>query len=311
VALRRYTLKQLDAFCQVAEALSFTAAGARIGLTPSAISQLVGELEGAVGFRLFERSTRRVALTAAGREFLPSAESVLRHATLAERAAADVRDRSAGLVRIAAPMVIAGLMLPKAIAEWRRVRPDVVVRIRDMAVERLADAVGEGEADLAVGPDRPTQEDVESKLLFESPWVLWCARSHPLARRRTVRWAELRDHALVAAGRDHERSLAPLLSAGEGPGLVAPLEVVDNISTALGIAATGLAASISPAYVRRWASKLGLVARPLGEPVALRAVSLYRPAQRRLSTAAEGFAQYIVDWLPRVEAQDSRRRGAL
>ena len=87
MALRRYTLKQLDAFCQVAEALSFTAAGARIGLTPSAISQLVGELESAVGFRLFERSTRRVSLTAAGKEFLPSAESVLRHATLAERAA--------------------------------------------------------------------------------------------------------------------------------------------------------------------------------------------------------------------------------
>ena len=303
MALRRYTLKQLDAFCQVAEALSFTAAGARIGLTPSAISQLVGELEGAVGFRLFERSTRRVSLTAAGKEFLPSAESVLRHATLAERAAADVRDRSAGLVRVAAPMVIAGLMLPRAIAEWRRERPDVVVRILDTAVERLADAVGEGEADLAVGPDRPTPEDMAAQVLFESPWVLWCSRSHPLARRRTVRWAELRGHALVAAGRDHERSLAPLLGAEEGPGLVAPLEVVDNISTALGIAATGMAATLSPAYVRRWAGKLGLVARPIVEPVAMRAVSLYRPAQRRISTAAEGFAQYLAEWLPRTEGR--------
>jgi len=309
VALRRYTLKQLDAFCQVAEALSFTAAGARIGLTPSAISQLVGELEAAVGFRLFERSTRRVALTAAGKEFLPSAESVLRHATLAERAAADVRDRSAGLVRIAAPMVIAGLMLPKAIADWRRERPDVVVRILDTAVERLADAVGEGEADLAVGPDRPTAEDLQTQVLFESPWVLWCARSHPLARRRTVRWVELREHALVAAGRDHERSLAPLLTAGEGPGLVAPLEVVDNISTALGIAASGLAACLSPAYVRRWAGKLDLVARPLTDPVAMRAVSLYRPAQRRTSTAAEGFAQHLASWFPRIEGRRPRGRG--
>jgi DNA-binding transcriptional LysR family regulator len=274
VALRRYTLKQLDAFCQVAEALSFTAAGARIGLTPSAISQLVGELEAAVGFRLFDRSTRRVSLTAAGKEFLPSAESVLRHANLAERAAVDVRDRSAGLVRVAAPMVIAGLMLPKAIAEWRRERPDVVVRILDTAVERLADAVGEGEADLAVGPDR-----------------------------RTVRWAELRGHALVAAGRDHERSLAPLLGAGKDPARVAPLELVDNISTALGIAATGVAATLSPAYVRRWATKLGLVARPLGDPVAMRAVSLYRPAQRRISTAAEGFALHLATWLSRTEGR--------
>jgi DNA-binding transcriptional LysR family regulator len=287
----------------VAEALSFTAAGARIGLTPSAISQLVGELEAAVGFRLFDRSTRRVSLTAAGKEFLPSAESVLRHANLAERAAVDVRDRSAGLVRVAAPMVIAGLMLPKAIAEWRRERPDVVVRILDTAVERLADAVGEGEADLAVGPDRPTPEDLATQVLFESPWVLWCAPSHPLARRRTVRWAELRGHALVAAGRDHERSLAPLLGAGKDPARVAPLELVDNISTALGIAATGVAATLSPAYVRRWATKLGLVARPLGDPVAMRAVSLYRPAQRRISTAAEGFALHLANWLSRTEGR--------
>ena len=113
--LPRYTLRQLDAFITVADTLSFTAAADRLALTPSAVSQLVVELETTVDFKLFERSTRRVALTAAGKEFLGSAEPVLKHLRLAEAAAADLRNRAAGLVRVAAPMVIASAILPSVI----------------------------------------------------------------------------------------------------------------------------------------------------------------------------------------------------
>src|SRR2546427_480360 len=108
MAFARFTPRQLDAFVAVSDLRSFSAAGQRLGLTPSAVSQLVvAELEAAVGFRLFERTTRAVALSPAGREFLGSAEQVLRHIGLAESAAADVRNRAAGIVRIAAPLVIA------------------------------------------------------------------------------------------------------------------------------------------------------------------------------------------------------------
>jgi DNA-binding transcriptional LysR family regulator len=297
MALSRFTLRQLDAFCHVADTLSFTIAGARLGLTPSAVSQLVRELELAVGFRLFERSTRRVELTAAGREFLGSAESVRKHLGQAERAAADVRNRSAGLVRVAAPLVIASLLLPHAIRAYLRERPDVSVRIRDASVEQLAGSVASGDADLAIGPDRMTGEDVARTPVFDSPWVLWCAATHPLARRRQVRWADLGGHALVAAGRDHERSLAHMRIATTGADAILPVDVVDNISTALGIAAAGLAATLSPAYVRIWAKRLELVYRPLSQPTVQRTVSLYRPVYRALSPAAEGFAAHLETWM--------------
>jgi DNA-binding transcriptional LysR family regulator len=308
MAHARYTLRQLDAFCQVADTLSFTAAGARVGLTPSAVSQLVSELELAVGFRLFERSTRRVELTAAGREFLGSAESVLKHLNLAERAAADVRNRSAGLVRVAAPMVIASLLLPHAIRAYLRTRPEVSVRIRDASVEQLAGSVASGDADLAIGPDRITADDVARTPVFDSPWVLWCAATHPLARRRQVRWTDLRGQALVAAGRDHERSLAHMRIAATGEEPILPVDVVDNISTALGIAAAGLAATLSPAYVRHWAQRLGLVQRPLTEPTVQRTVSLYRPVYRALSPAAEGFAAHLEPWMRQFNAGAQGRR---
>jgi DNA-binding transcriptional LysR family regulator len=293
----RYTVRQLEAFCQVAETLSFTAAGDRLSLTPSAVSQLVHELEASTGFRLFERSTRRVALSAAGKEFLPLAETVLRQLRAAERAAADVRNRSAGLVRVAAPMVLASTVLPAAIRAYVEERPDVIARIRDTTVEGLVAAVSGGEADLAVGPDRASGEDVTRTPIFESPWVLWCAPEHPLAGRRQLQWRDLRGHALVAAGRDHERNVAQMHVGLADDERVTPVDVVENISTALGIAAAGLAATLSPAYVGIWARRFGLVSRRLRDPGVARGVCLYRPSHRTISPAAEGFAAHLVQWI--------------
>lgn len=296
--LPRYTLRQLDAFTTVADTLSFTAAADRLALTPSAVSQLVVELESSAGFKLFERSTRRVALTAAGKEFLGAIEPVLKHLRLAEAAAADLRNRAAGLVRVAAPMVIASAMLPRSIRDYAGLRPKVVVRICDAAVEQLVEMVASGDVDLAIGPDRPTGDDVQRVSLFESPWVLWCAPDHPLATKRTLRWRDLRAHALVTAGRDHERSVAQMRLGLPEDERITPIDVVDNISTALGIAAAGLAATLSPAYVGVWAGEhWGLVMRRVTSPEVVRQVCLYRPLRRVTSPAAAGFAEALEKWM--------------
>src|SRR5262245_52057524 len=67
--LTRFTIRQLEALVTAAELHSFSGASERLGLTAQAVSQLVAELEAVLGFRLFDRTTRRVALTSAGRDF--------------------------------------------------------------------------------------------------------------------------------------------------------------------------------------------------------------------------------------------------
>lgn len=296
--LTRFSLRQLEAFAAVADQRSFSAAAERLGLTAQAVSQLVAELEAVLGFRLFDRTTRRVALSSAGRHYLASAQTVLRHAQAAEAAAADVRHRAAGLVNIGAPMVLASHALPAAIRAFSTERPKVAVRVRDLAVDALVDAVAAGDVDLGIGPDRATGPAVAATPLFDSPWVLWCAADHPLARQRQVRWSDLRAHALVAAGRDHERSVARMQSSAPEDERITPVDVVENISTALGLAAQGLAATLAPAYVGVFATTLGLVMRRVVEPETVRQVCLYRPAARELSPAAEGFAEFLATWLP-------------
>jgi DNA-binding transcriptional LysR family regulator len=305
--LTRFTLRQLEAFVTVADLHSFSSSGERLGLTSQAVSQLVAELESVLGFRLFDRTTRRVSLSSAGRDFLASAETVLHHVQATESAADDVRNRAAGVVRVGAPLVLASTALPAAIKAYLKERPKVVVRIRDTPVDALVDRVGAGDVDLAIGPDREVGSDVSREALFDSPWVLWCAPEHALASRRRIGWADLRNVPLVAAGRDHERSVAQMhINAPEGA-RITPVDVVDNISTALGIAAQGLAATLAPAYVGVLARTFGLVMRRVVEPETVRKVCLYRPVGRNLSPVSEGFAEHLAAWLPRWQIRASMR----
>ena len=316
--LTRFTLRQIQAFAAVAELHSFSSAAERLGLTAQAVSQQVAELESILSFRLFERTTRRVGLSSAGRDFLASAETLLRHVRAAESAADDVRNRAAGLVRIGAPLVLASTAVPEAIKAFHAQRPKVVVRVRDISVDGLVDAVAAGDVDLAIGPDRPTGPDVGTHVLFDSPWVLWCSPQHPLAHRRTIKWSDLQGHPLVAAGHDHERSVAQMRLNLPDEARVTPVDVVDNISTALGIAAQGLAATLAPAYVGVLATLLGLEMRRVLDPETVRKVCLYRPLSRTLSPAAEGFAEHLESWMPlwpstglppEKQAASTRRRG--
>ncbi|MBV8617696.1 MAG: LysR family transcriptional regulator [Curvibacter sp.] len=306
--LTRFTLRQFEAFVAVAERSSFSEASNQMGLTSSAVSQLVAELEASLGFRVFDRSTRHVELSSAGRDFIGPAQTVLRHLQMAESAAADVRNRASGVVRVGAPMVLASAVLPAAIKAFCVTRPKVIVRIRDTPVDELIDKVASGDLDLAVGPDRRTVPHVDTIHVFDSPWVLWCAPSHPLARRRQLQWEDLRGEQIVAAGRDHELGVAQMhLNAPEGT-RVRPVDIVDNISTALGISAQGLAITLAPAFIAVAAAPLGLVMRRVRNPEAIRQVCIYRSKVRAVPPAAEAFYDFLVPWLQQWKGRRSLGR---
>jgi DNA-binding transcriptional LysR family regulator len=298
--LTRFTLRQIEAFIAVADAHSFTVAASRLGLTAQAVSQLIAELEAILGFRLFDRTTRKVALSSAGRDFLASASTLLLHVRAADSAADDVRNRASGVVRVGAPLVLASTALPMAIRDYQQHKPKVVVRVRDVAVDHLVNRVADGDVDLAIGPDRHTGAAVQATPLFDSAWVLWCAPEHPLARHsRAVRWAELAHVPIVSAGRDHEHNVPQMHRDVPVGTRVTPVDVVDNISTALGIAAQGLAVTLAPAYVGVVAKPLGLVMKRIVQPESMRKVCLYAPSARTLSPAAAGFADFLAVWIPR------------
>src|SRR6202012_2381516 len=210
--LTRVTIRQFEAFLAIVDLHSIGAAADRVGLTSSAVSQLLADLETELGFRLFDRTTRRVNLSSAGQDFLSSAESVLRYVRAAAQSADDIRNRAAGIVRIGAPLVLAATALPAAIAEYARDKPKGGVRICDTVVEQLVERVESGDVAPGLEPERQSAPRVRCDPPFASPWVMWCAPSHPLNTRRRVLWPHLREVPIVATGRDPERAVGQMLA---------------------------------------------------------------------------------------------------
>lgn len=289
----RVSNKQIEAFINVAECNSFTAAAHRLELTTSAVSSLVAELENTVGVRLFQRSTRKVVLNDAGRLLLPSALAYYRSMRNVERVAETLSHNTNGTVRVAAPMVIASAILPRMIAEFEGGHPKSEIVIVETSVEWLGERVAQGEADLAVGPDRATDDSVAAEQLLPSKWVVWLSPQHPLATKAVLQWRDLRGIEFHTGGHDHERIIEQAMSGLPETERILPGRVFDNISTALGLAAANLGVALCPAYVEPMAKAFRLEMRRVVDPEFTRYVMLYSSALRPQSEATSAFADLL------------------
>jgi len=119
-------LTAMEAFVAVAETRSFTRAAARMRLSPAMMTLHVSRLEEHLGVRLFNRTTRRVDLTADGRQLLDYAQAVLEAYASAERS---TRPGGAltGRVRLDVPASVGHALIVPALAEFRRLHPDIVL----------------------------------------------------------------------------------------------------------------------------------------------------------------------------------------
>src|SRR5688500_7867710 len=143
--------RQLKAFLLTARHQSFSRAAEQLFITQSGMSVLIRELEEQLGFRLFDRTTRRVTLTEFGHRFLPIADrSLLELEAAAQnigRSASAANRRRAG----GAMPLIAGRLLPGAIGEFARRDPGLDIVLHDGERNRLVPMVSSGELDAAIG----------------------------------------------------------------------------------------------------------------------------------------------------------------
>jgi DNA-binding transcriptional LysR family regulator len=191
-------LRQLSAFVAVAEEGAFTRAATRLGVVQPAVSQAVRRLEEEIGIALVERSSRRVALTAAGEAFLPHARAVLARMAEAERAAAELASGRAGTVRLAtaegAAEVVAAI-----IARHRAAHPDVRVELRAPRSPKLHAVLG-GEVDAALVHTAPRTPGLAFTEVSSEPWRAVASARHPLAGNGPVALAALARDPLVLVG---------------------------------------------------------------------------------------------------------------
>jgi DNA-binding transcriptional LysR family regulator len=125
------TTRQLVAVLAIAEYGSFVAAAALLKTSQPALARVVRRVEDVLGVLTFQRTTRRVRITSAGKEFIAVVERVLNDLRITARNMRELADQMRGQVIISSIMSVANGVLPRMIAEYRASRPGVEIQIRE------------------------------------------------------------------------------------------------------------------------------------------------------------------------------------
>src|SRR3954467_317326 len=170
--------RQLECFVAVVDEGSFTRAARRVGITQPSLSQHMKALEAELEGALLDRLPRGVSLTPAGRSLLPEARTA-------------VRALERGGLEIATVLSMAVGYLPQHIGVWHERHPNVSIRLHEFRHRTLLeDAVEQGVADFAVGPQPIRSWDGPLEKVTWEEFVIVVARADELAGRRSVRLEE-------------------------------------------------------------------------------------------------------------------------
>lgn len=287
------TLRQLRAFVAVARLGGFTAAAKRLNLTQSALSGLVRDLESGLDVRLFDRNTREVNLTEAGREFLPMAIRVLDDIHEAAARITDIAHGSQGIVRVAALELMSSTLLPGAIARFQAANPGLEVRLTDAVLERVLERTRAGEVDLGIGPEPSPDPELDRQMLLRAPFHFVCPRDHRLARKRQIKWRDLSGERFITMIRNFRAHVMTDPSSWPADLDLGPIREVALLTTALGMVQAGLGVSVCPSYGAPLLRGFDLVARPLTDPVVQAEVFIFTRKGRSLPPAAARFIDFV------------------
>ena len=278
------SLRQLRAFLAVAKLRHFRRAAESLHLTQPAVSRHIADLEAELDVRLFDRNTREVVPTEAGRYLQSAVERVLEELESVLAHVHSEGERRHGKVRVAAaPTLSAGLM-PQCIAACARDYPELTVQLHDQVQTLVLDSVRGGEVDFGLAIEPADSETFDSETILHDPFVLVCRRDHPLAKLAAVPWKKLRGEPLVLLDptSGSRRLIDYQLATHQIEADV--VQQAGHTHTAFRMVEAGLGISVTP-NLSLPASDL-LVVRPL-MPVARRAITLIRRRHRSLSPIAE------------------------
>ncbi|MFT4069662.1 LysR substrate-binding domain-containing protein [Paraburkholderia sp.] len=280
------TLRQLRVFIEVARLQSFSRAGDEIGLTQSAVSRCVRELEGEIGLKLIDRTTRDVQLTDVGGNLVSSVSRLLSDLDDALREIREIGEQRRGRVVVAASPTVACRLMPRVVASCVQQFPYVTLGLRDDVQSDVVRKVKSGEVDFGVIIGPFSDDDLLSETLMTDSFCVVSRDDHPLAARKQVAWKDLDGEQLVML--DYASGSRPIIDAVmQAQGVnAAVVQELGHSATVFGLVEAGVGISVLPWLALPLPAGASLVARAL-VPRAERRVELVRRRDRSLSPAAE------------------------
>ncbi|KXV03339.1 LysR family transcriptional regulator [Caballeronia megalochromosomata] len=286
------SLHQLRLFVTLARHRSFTRAGDEFGITQSAVSRSIRELEEEIALRLFDRTTRQVALTDTGRKLLA------RIAPLVEELEATLRPRAQeggepGVVNLAISGGLAASVLPAMLVSCRERLPDITIVMMDRPQNAVLQLVRSGEAELGVVVAPENLDELTAEPLFADGLAAVVSTSHRLGAAARIDWQQLRGTPLLLLD-DDTGSLGAIEAALALHGVTGAVrQKLTQATAVVRMAEAGLGVGILPMHARAACDSPQVRFIPL-LPDASRAVMLVRRRSRALRASAASVWSHIV-----------------
>jgi DNA-binding transcriptional LysR family regulator len=164
-------------------------------------------------------------------------------------------------------------------------------------VEHVLAKVHSGEVDFGVGPERESSADIESKTLFEIPFVVVFRPDHPLKKKKRVTWDDALRFPVIALKGEFTHRLRVDLHESLHDEALNPANEVGFMTTAFAMVSAGLGVTTCLPYASSLIRLHQLQSRPLMDPVVRRKFFVFTRRDRPLSPAAQRFSAYLLDYV--------------
>lgn len=284
-----FSARQLRGFLLVAQHRNFTRAAEALLLTPSGLSLLIRELENQLGFRLFERTTRYVALTTEGNQLLAVArrsledlEDAMSQIEQSVRAAEETLSVGAG-------QFVAANILPQAIKEFRSRRPGLRVQLFDADPATILQRVQAATLDIGLGSFQKTP-GTRRTLFFRFSLMVIRPDISTTPRRTSTTWSALKGERLIFPAPIRSVIERHLAQAGVMP---RPAMLLNRLDTVVAMVEAGEGTGIVPSLTLPICQRRHVVMSRLINPTVPSEFYLIRNRGRKLSAAAEEFTTFL------------------
>jgi len=189
--------RRLQIFRAVAEQRNFSRAADLLHMAQPTVSQQIQGLEEILGVRLFDRTSKSVALTAAGRALFAHVGPLLQQFAEVKRAVVQAAGIVSGTLTIGASMTIGQYVLPRVIAAYSQDHPSVEVRLQIQNTEQVAHQVGVGSLDLGLVEGPIQGAELIQETFLEDELVFIAPANHRWQNKATISLVDLKEESLI------------------------------------------------------------------------------------------------------------------